>query len=288
VSLQVAVVGAGGRMGSWFVDYFLSRKVLVTAFDSRVSALKNNSPNVRIAEDISSCVRDADFVLICVPVRATPGVIRQCSRYMKASGVLAEISSVKHKTLPALSRIRGDLTPICIHPMFGPGAKDTDQMKMLLVPVRSERDELKSVQEYFAHAVIMIIHSAREHDEGIGVVLGLTYFCNLVLADIISRKSRALLNQVAGTTFRVQLVLTESILTDDPELISALIRDNPFAQKQIGLYLKKADSIKRLMRNKSPAKLEKEIRKLTARMVKNADLKRSYFRLYSASRSMGE
>ena len=42
---------------------------------------------------------------------------------MKRESYLIDITSQKSKTATALGKIPAKVSPICIHPMFGPGAK---------------------------------------------------------------------------------------------------------------------------------------------------------------------
>ena len=65
---------------------------------------------------------------------------------------------------------------------------------------------------------------AVEHDKKIAVILGLTHLLNLVFANIISKDEKiALTEKMSGTTFKVQKILAESIMTESPELIETII-----------------------------------------------------------------
>lgn len=268
-------------MGSWFANYFSSRKAFVSVYDRNRASLQT-SPMIAIAHNLKDCVKEADLVLVCVPVRQTPGVIRECSTFMKSGSLLGEISSVKHRSFSALSKVREDIEPLCIHPMFGPGATEKSQLKILLVPVRNAHDELKRAKDFFDGIKLVVIPSARDHDDVIGIVLGLTYFSNLVLADFLSTKDLKLLDMVSGTTFKLQSMLAQSILVDDPELISVLIRDNPQARGHMKQYLKKALALLGLASTADAGKLQSEIKSVRNRLKRQADLERSYKRLYAA------
>jgi prephenate dehydrogenase len=281
----VAVIGAGGRMGSWFVNYFASKNMSITAYDRNKASLSYSSSAIRIADDLAMCVEDADFVLVCVPVRLTPRLVNECASSMKSGAALGEISSVKQKTFSALAALRNDLVALCIHPMFGPGATDKNELRILLVPVKNERTELRKAQDLLPGTRLLVIPSPQEHDDAIGIVLGLTYFSNLAFADFLSSKRNTLRKEISGTTFALQSILAESIMTDDPELISVLIKDNPYARKHIREFLRKALAIERVLT--SPAsKLETRIGKLKSKMQSQGNLQDSYNLLYGAMRAM--
>lgn len=279
-------------MGAWFTNYFSSMDCKVSAYDRNESSIRHSqtaatttasaSNAVVVADTLEMCVKDADFVLVCVPVGITPETVRKCSVHMKHGSVIGEISSVKQKTFSALGNVRSDLSTLCLHPMFGPGAAGKRQQKMLLVPVRNERTELNQARRLFADMTLIVISSAREHDKAIGTVLGLTYFGNLVLASLLSAQNRQMLRQVSGTTFKLQSILAESIMADDPALIAALIRDNPQARKQIQRYVKVAQDTAGVLSGNKSSSLEAQVRRLKSRMQKQGDLEYSYRLLYAA------
>jgi len=266
-------------MGSWFANYFLRRGLKVSVYDVKKSSLKF-SGSVRIAGSISTCVKSADLVLVCVPVNATPKIIKECAKSMKEGAAIAEISSVKQNTFHALAQVRRDLKPLCIHPMFGPGASEKKQAKILLIPVRNEQAELKIANEMFENAKISVIPDPETHDRSIAIVLGLTYFANIVFGKVAVANNLPLLKQISGTTFGLQSLLAESILTDEPELIIALVKENPFARRYIREYLKVASATERLVSAKSSKSLEADLKKSKSRLQKHQDLQQSYRRLY--------
>lgn len=275
---DIAVIGATGKMGSWFARYFIQQQRSVSVYD-----IKRNvefPKNVKVAADIRNCVSNADLVIICVSVNATPKLILECEKNMKPGAVIAEISSVKHRVFPVLKHVRDDLRPLCIHPMFGPGANQKNQAKVLLVPVRDKVTEQKILGQIFESPVIKLLPDPATHDRAIAILLGLTYFVNIAFANIMSGADILLLKELSGTTFGLQSLLAESILTDEPALIITLIKENPFAKKYIKEYLRTAMAIERLLSDKSNLTLESMLTKMVRDLEKHQDLLQSYKRLY--------
>jgi prephenate dehydrogenase len=89
-----------------------------------------------------------------------------------------------------------------------------------------------------------------------------------------------MLKQVSGTTFGLQSLIAESILTDDPDLIVALIQANVYTKKYINQYLKEAASSARLAANKDNKHLKASIQETKSRMRRWQDLQQSYRRMY--------
>jgi prephenate dehydrogenase len=276
---QVAVVGAAGKMGSWFTSYFARRGLDVSVYDINQNILKT-PPHVKVQTSLLHCVEDADLVFVSVPVQKTPQAIRECTKNMKDGAIIAEISSVKDKTFAALKNTPINLRPLCIHPMFGPGASKKVGIRVLLVPVRNEKIELKIANEIFENANVMVLPNARQHDKSIAMVLGLTYFANIVFAKVMSSSNVSMLKQVSGTTFGLQSLIAESIFTEEPELVIALIRENTYAKRYISHYLKEAEALARLVIANDSKDLKAELLKVKSRMQKGQDLQQSYKRMY--------
>jgi len=276
---QVAVVGAAGKMGSWFTSYFARRGLDVSAYDINNKMLKT-PPHVKVQTSLLHCVEDADLVLVSVPVQKTPQAIKECTKNMKDGAIIAEISSVKDKTFAALKKTPICLRPLCIHPMFGPGASKKVDIRVLLVPVRNEKMELKIANEIFENANVMVLPNAKQHDKSIAIVLGLTYFANIVFAKVISSGNISMLKQVSGTTFGLQSLIAESIFTEEPELVIALIRENTFAKRYISHYIKEAGALAQLVIANDSKDLKAELQKVKLRMQKGQDLQQSYKRMY--------
>ncbi|GKS66743.1 hypothetical protein YTPLAS73_02900 [Nitrosarchaeum sp.] len=217
---KITIIGIGGQMGQWFARYFLANDFEVTGYDSE------NKIQVKGAIQSDSLVGGilkADYVVLCTPTRRTPEIIRLIAKEMKRGTYLIEISSEKSKVVTSLLKIPAKINPICIHPMFGPGAKSIKGQNIISVPIKDAKKELTVVKELFDGANFVTI-DAVEHDKKIAVILGLTHLINLVFANIISKDEKmSLTEKMSGTTFRVQKILSESIMTESPELIETII-----------------------------------------------------------------
>ena len=276
---EVAVIGAGGNMGCWFSRYFNNKGIGISVYDIKPASMKCSS-NTIIYENITNCVQGADLVLVCVPTKTTPLMIHECASKMKPGAILAEISSVKQQTSMALKKISSKIKPLCIHPMFGPGRKDLKQMKILLIPVRNEENELKILNEIFEEAIVVVIPNAKIHDELIGVVLGLTHYINMVFAGTISKQDLSYLRDVTGTTFEIQSLLAASIMTEEPDLLISLLLENQSVKKHIQNYLSESNKVARLIFNENDLDLKTKYLKTRSILQQHQNLESSYKRMY--------
>ena len=280
---EIAIIGAAGKMGYWFSKYFSAKKnIRLTLYDEDLRTLRRYR-TANIAESIDDCVKTADMVLVCVPIKNTPMTVKECAEKMKSGSILAEISSIKHNIIKTLKEISKNINPLCIHPMFGPGAKTVNQMRIILIPVRSKERELRILEDIFHGAIITIIPNAEYHDKSTAIILGLTHYINVVFASILSKEDTISLKTMAGTTFGVQSLLSESILTQDPDLFAALLTENPFVTDQIHNYLDEANKLAEWVFKLDTIKIKTRFERIKYVLQKQQDLDISYKLIYDIS-----
>ena len=218
----IAIIGAGGQMGKWLSDHFVKKGFEVTGFDT-----ENPIPtNIKKAESLISAILNKEYVLLSTPTKKTPEIIRLIAKEMRRESYLIDITSQKSKTAAALGKIPAKVCPVCIHPMFGPGAKGVKNQNIISVPIKDGKKELTVAKNLFPDANFVTIDS-NEHDKKIAIILGLTHLINIAFANILAKDDKILLTEkMAGTTFKAQKIIAESILTESPELIETII-SNP-------------------------------------------------------------
>jgi len=272
---KITILGAGGKMGKWFANYFLEKGYDVIVYDSETE-IKGKS--FIKAQSLVGAVLSADYVMLCTPTRRTPEIIRLIAKEMKRGAYIIEISSQKAKTASSLSKMPSKVNPICIHPMFGPGVKKIENQNIISVPIKDAKKELAVARSLFLGANFVTI-DAVEHDKKIAVILGLTHLVNLVFANIISKDDKiSLTEKMAGTTFKAQKILAESILTESPELIETIIA-NPEIRKFAEELWK---DLGRILTYIQEAKSEQIIDYITTcqkELSKNVNLEDSYKKL---------
>ena len=160
VNAKVAIVGAAGKMGSWFTSYFAQRGLDVLAYDiNQKMLLLKDSSKVKVQKSLRQCVQDADFTCVCACAKDTTGHKRMRKKHEGWGDYCRNILS-KKQDMWCLKKIPINLRPLCIHPMFGPGASKNEEARVLLVPVRNEKIELKIANEIFENANVKVLPDA--------------------------------------------------------------------------------------------------------------------------------
>ena len=272
---KISIIGVNGKMGKWFAEYFHKMGFEVIGFDTN-GEIKEKF--ITKGSSLVGSILKTDYVILCTPTKNTPEVIRLIAKEMKTGSYLIEISSQKSKTAQTLLKTPSKINPICIHPMFGPGTKKIDGKNIIIIPVKDVKKELEATKLLFPKANFVTI-DAVEHDKKIAVILGLTHLINIAFANILAKDEKiSLTEKMAGTTFKAQKIITESILTESPELIETIV-SNPEVRKYGEEFWK---DVGKLLTNSQEGKSEEiidYIKSAQNKISKSTDIDKSYKKL---------
>ena len=272
---KISIIGVNGKMGKWFANYFYKMGFEVIGFDTND---KIKEKFIIKANSLIGAILKTEYVLLCTPTKNTPEIIRLIAIEMKHGSYLIEISSQKSKTAHTLIKTPAKVNPVCIHPMFGPGIKKIDGKNIIIIPVKDVKKELDTAKLLFPKANFVTI-DATEHDKKIAVILGLTHLINIAFANILAKDEKiSLTEKMSGTTFKMQKIITESILTESPELIETII-SNPEMRKYGEEFWK---DVGKLLTNSQEGKSEEiidYIKSAQNKISKSTDLDKSYKKL---------
>jgi len=268
---EIAIIGVNGKMGKWFANYFHKMGFKVKGFDTN-NEIKEKF--IEKANSLVSAILQIDYVLLCTPTKNTPEIIRLISKEMKRGSYLIEISSHKFKTAQTLLKTPSKINPICVHPMFGPGTKNIAGKNVIIVPIKDAQKELTATKLLFPGANFVTI-DADEHDKKIAVILGLTHLINIAFSNILAKDEKiSLTEKMAGTTFKAQRIIAESILTESAELIETIVSNTEV--RKFGEEFQK--DVSRLLTYSQEGKSEEiidYIKSSQEKISKNVDLEKS-------------
>ncbi len=278
--MKIAVIGSG-RMGSFFARYFMSNDHEVYVYDrdkGKMDILLKEG-----AEEISlDQLRGMDLVMIAVSLEHTRSVIRDIARYMRSNATLVEISSIKQGVYNILKMIhkRYNINPLSIHPLFGQGIRSLESARIILIPVINPIQEHDLAKKLFLNARIIEMDQ-REHDRSMAIILGLTHLTNLVIAKVILEEDYAKLKEIGGTTYRLQSILVESIMNDDPNLSIALLLLNRFMKRYAKRFMKEVEHTCNAIINGDAKYLLNSYKATRDRLAKKSNIEESYRLMYT-------
>jgi len=216
--MRVTIIGADGKMGVWLTNHLTNLGHTVDSFDDR----KGDNP---------SALKEADMVIVSVPVSKTAEVIRDALGHMQRGASIVEISSLKTGVHPEMvTAAENGFNALSIHPMFGPSVKDLREKTVAVIPVADPVKEAIWATELFPRASIVEVEPER-HDRLMVHVLSLPYLVNLALGATMEDTDLALLKKLAGTSFSLQYTLIQSVAGETTSLVHALLSENRFLEE---------------------------------------------------------
>ena len=282
--MRVSIIGGAGKMGRWLTRYFVSRghDVTIADIDREKARRFARSLGIRLAENNSEAARSADLIAICTPINTVSVIIDEILADLGKSSAVMEISSVKSPVMSAMRKValRG-IRVLSIHPLFGPGVEDLSKERMALVPISDATSEISFVERLFPEIEIVTV-DAEVHDRAMALTLSLTHFINIVLASVLAEEDVKELKNLGGTTFAMQLLISESIMTENPGLYASIQMSNPYTVRYLEKFLSKACTLMRHISEKDEAKFSKLYNETYAVLSKYEDLADSYEAMYRA------
>ena len=216
--MLVTLIGAEGKMGLWLQDHLPRIGFDVVTFDDR----KGDNPSV---------LKEADIVIVSVPVSVTANVIRDTVKHMKKGSTLVEIASLKSGIHQEMVKVAGcSINAVSIHPMFGPSVKDLAEKTVAVVPVVNPKKEAEIASKLFPGATLVEVEPT-QHDKLMAHILSVPYLVNMALAATMGALDLALLKQLSGTSFALQYTLVQSVAGEKTSLVHALISENRFLEE---------------------------------------------------------
>ena len=218
-------------MGRWFARFLLKEGKEVTLIGRSQAKLEEakRQLNVQIATSMEAA-KDADVVLISVPIDHFEEVIEKLSPYTHSSQIILDITSVKVLPVAAMHRhIKRGLV-LGTHPVFGPGARSVANHNFVLTPTNQEESSLAEKLKSYLEARKAKVHlmTPQEHDDMMAVILGLAHYIAIASADALINFER--LNEmeaIGGITYKVLLTLVESVISEDPEFYASMQMNLP-------------------------------------------------------------
>lgn len=274
---RLAVVGGGGAMGILFARYFKERghDVAIFDIDPRRARRAAEETGASLRSNLREAVEDVELVLVSVPVEDAPRVIREIVSGTGGGSVVVEISSLKAEIIEALrGAARRGSTPLSLHPLFGPGAGTPRGQNMAVIPVVDEEKELQLASELFPTSALFPV-DAEAHDEAVGLTLGLVYYMNVGFASVLADRDPADLRSLGGPFFRLQLLLCEALISQNPGLYLSILRESEEARL---LLLKLAAKLREISTDGDLSPEAQET--LRMKLAQDPDFSEAYGRIY--------
>ena len=252
--MKVAIVGGSGKMGRWFARFLRQegKEVLLVGRNEEKLMQVQADVDVDVTTDIAR-VKDADVIMISVPLDAFEAVVREVAPYTHSQQVVVDVTSLKAEPVGVMRRHITAAVALGTHPVFGPGAKDLANQNIVLTPTDERETALADkAKDYLeARGARVSLMAPEEHDRMMTVVLGLAHFIAIASADaLLSTDGFQEMKKVGGTTFRVLYTLVASVISQDPELYASLQMSFPGIEEVEGRFWESVGTWANLVKSK--------------------------------------
>jgi len=219
-------------MGGWFATFLKENGYKVTVYDSNERAAKvlSRKERLQFVDDPNRAAIEAQLIILATPTRVTKRLLEQIQINARSNASIVEISSIKTPIESTILKLQKRGTPILsIHPMFGPGAR-TIAGRVVLTSVIPTNN--RAAQQFLSilkkNGAKLIQCSLKDHDKLVSIILALPHFINMVFVNSLMALSvdPNRIRTLAGTTFKLQLLIAEAIYQEGKENVLSILVDN--------------------------------------------------------------
>jgi prephenate dehydrogenase len=287
MAVKVAILGGTGGMGQWFAKYFQSKGfdvVISGRFPEKTARIARELGVGYAATDVTA-VRDADMVIVSLPIEVTALSILNVASHMQKDAIIYDLASVKGDVIEALESVaKMGLRALSVHPLYGPGAPSMRGQQVLLIQIDEDVNVVEEMAQLFKAdgGVVHVLESGEVHDKMMALTLGLPHFLNILFAKVLAGDDIRDVKKFGGTTFTLQLLLAESVLSQDPNLYYAIQSQNPaFNELLTTLQMSIKEMASAVVQKDKPSFI-KHFEETTASISRDPEFITAYQRFYKA------
>ncbi|MBD3388129.1 MAG: prephenate dehydrogenase [Candidatus Altiarchaeales archaeon] len=253
--VRVVIVGGYGGMGQLFARLFKGEgcDVCITGPTERKGRKAAKELGVAYEKDNVTAVKEADVVVITVPIAVTADTIKEVAPAVNEGSLLMDLTSVKGWPCQLMAEHAGKAVEVIgTHPVFGPRVGSVDGQIFVLTPVRGKKwlSWLRDILE--RHNARIIDSTPEEHDEVMAVVQGLTHFAYISVGKTLKdleldvKRSR----HFSSPVYELMLDMIGRIIGQDPHLYAEIQMQNPRVIDVHNAFLKASGDLSSAVREK--------------------------------------
>jgi len=212
---RALVIGGGGKMGRWFVEFLSSQGFSVEVADP--GAVPSGVARV---DDWRTTDLKHDYIVLATPLGVTDAILRELA-LRRPSGVIFDVGSLKSPLRAGLMALKSlGCKVTSVHPMFGPDTELLSGRHVVFVDLGSQ-EALTAARELFSPTMAeQVVMSLDDHDRLIAYVLGLSHALNIAFFTALAESGEAApkLAKMSSTTFDSQLDVAARVAQESPDL----------------------------------------------------------------------
>lgn len=252
-------------MGAWFAVFLKENGYRVVISDNNTQAARAiaRKRGFELAKDQETAITSSQVLVLATPTQTTKKILEQIQHVLSHETLLVEMSSVKEPLRGILQGLRKRGVPLLsIHPMFGPGAETLKGQTVLAISIPQRNNHANRILSLFRRKGARVIRcSLAEHDRMISALLTLPHFMNLTMTNTLRAMgfSPEQLRKLSGTTYRLQLLIAETITQENHENEASILMDSDHSVEIIRKYLGECEAAMNMQRKGNRRRLIKEL-----------------------------
>ena len=238
---RALVIGGGGKMGRWFVQFLSSQGFAVEVADPQ-----GGTAGVPSVPDWHGSDLAHDFIVLATPLGATDGILRDLA-LRRPRGVIFDVGSLKSPLRAGLLALKSHGCRVTsVHPMFGPDTELLSGRHVIFVDL-GHAEALAAARELFAPTMVeQVVMSLDDHDRLIAYVLGLSHALNIAFFTALAESGEAApkLAHMSSTTFDAQLDVAACVAQESPDLYYEIQSLNDYGAESLEALVKSVERIR--------------------------------------------
>jgi prephenate dehydrogenase len=233
----VAILGPGligGSLALALAERGLAKRLTIYARSARaLDEIRTAGVDAELTGNPSEAVRDADVVILCVPIEAMAGLVHEFRDALKPTALVTDVGSVKGSVDREIAPLLEDRALwIGSHPMAGSEqagfaaarADLFDGATVILTPTKHTHREAENLAEKFWSALgaKLAVLSPEKHDQ---IVAAVSHIPHLIAAALVNHAVKDGDLELAAGGFRD----TTRVASGSPELWTEILLANRVA-----------------------------------------------------------
>lgn len=237
---RALVIGGAGKMGGWFVDFFVSQ-----GFDTTIADRGVEDGPGRFSNWTEAGV-DYDVIVVAAPLAVSGRILAQLA-VLKPRGLVFDIGSLKSPLVDGLAELRdAGCRVTSLHPMFGPETRLLSGHHLIFCDAGVPEATAAARDLFGSTMVEQIDMGLDDHDRLIAYVLGLSHALNIAFFTALAESGEAAprLARLSSTTFDNQLLVSAAVARDNPRLYFEIQNLNKFGLGPLDALCEAANRIR--------------------------------------------
>jgi chorismate mutase / prephenate dehydrogenase len=238
---RALVIGGGGKMGRWFVEFLSSQGFTVEVADP--GAVPQGVARV---DDWRTTDLKHDYIVLATPLGVTDAILRELA-LRRPTGVIFDVGSLKSPLRAGLMALKSlGCKVTSVHPMFGPDTELLSGRHVVFVDLGSP-EALAAARELFSPTMAeQVVMSLDDHDRLIAYVLGLSHALNIAFFTALADSGEAApkLAKMSSTTFDSQLDVAARVAQESPDLYYEIQSLNDYGAESLEALARAVEQIR--------------------------------------------